>query len=371
MGTMNDLLRIPAEEIGTRPKMIAWCVAAAFTMSAPAYAGTFDLIASSYSLGSAEGGVGPGASSATNGTTAGPLPAIGIFGTPGGGFDHLLFTGAGSNSIGIHTYGSEDGTTTFGSRSSGLGTFFVDGVVRYSTTIRSDSDPTFSFALDGGEVSAVGSAGFGASDFQFATMYIRIQDDYSYTHDTGTGSGSATLIDYALRIRVGAGGAVSTAGTIQDPALTAIGALGLGFGAGFGSFFYNGGSQTLSLLNAAQIAAGANVTGVTGVTHNIFYELGTIAAGNLTTAASCLGAQSNFPGLELAAAVVGGGEGGYGDPSFPAICGAGARTGDPLNPEIRVPVSNVPVPGSESLVGLGLAALALARLRQRKKSKHA
>ena len=377
MGTMHDLMRIPAEEIGTRPKMIAWCVAAAFTISAPAWAGTFQ-IDSSYTLGNGQNGVGPGVNTANDGVVAGPGTPIIVFPTIGGGFDHLQFTGAGSNNIGIHTYGQENqnGFTTFGSRSSGQGTYFVDGRVIFKT---SGDFNTFQFSFDGGEVSAIGSTGFVAGDYQLASMTVRITDAYTYDFDdgqgnAGTGMGTQTLIDYALSINVGTGGALTLlSADTGDVGFSGIGAINQSIGAGFtgfASFFYSGGFQSLNLITAAGIMPPAGM--VTGINHNIIYELATVAAGNLTTAASCLGAVSNFPvGLEVAAAVIGGGEGGYGDAAFPAICGAGAQSGDPLGPAIRVPVSNVPVPGSETLVGLGLAALALSRLRQRKKAKHA
>ncbi|MBI3348345.1 MAG: PEP-CTERM sorting domain-containing protein [Burkholderiales bacterium] len=107
-------------------------------------------------------------------------PHVDLFSGPSSySVDVLSFPGSGSgpSSAVVHTYGSSYGD--FGSRSSGLGSYNVDGHFSYATTILNDTGAAkfikFRFNITPGVLSNEINSGLGGSDFVIAGLNFDIQ----------------------------------------------------------------------------------------------------------------------------------------------------------------------------------------------------
>jgi hypothetical protein len=266
----------------------------------------------------------------TAGYNLGTSSSAGLTDVPPGpcsssGLDALEFTGSGSNNIGIHTYGCGLGQFQFGSRSSGEGTYFVDGHVNYSDTF---TGTDFSFTVSPGHTGAWGSPGFASGEFQQGSMRLLLTID------------SVTYMDESFSVRVDSTGTTAShGGTVQLLSFTPV--------SGTSSFDY--------IVNALN----DTINGLADTSHTVSYDIFTEASGNITATSSCLAPVSQGGGGYNQPTAFGG----VGPSNFAVYCGAGAQTGDPLPPFPRA----VPEPGSGALVALGAAAMAIANLRRRKK----
>ena len=295
---------------------------AAGCISVPAHAALAQLAAGSYNLGT----------DSSVGATPSLITACGT-----GGTDALVFTGSGSNNIGIHSYSCGLGIFEFGSRSSGENTYYVDGSASVSGALPSGAS-SFGFYISPGQVGAFGSTAFGAGEYQEATLSIKLMiDGDSYLDDLfHTKIGAGGLIDDATHLSFGSLGPVSSS---------------FNAGAGFASFTVFGGSYFVPLSP--------------DVDHTISYVISSLAKGRVTSPTACrgIGPQGGFEetGAEFGD---GNGDGGpIGDGSFSAYCGAGAQSGDPFPPLAR----ELPEPGSLALLSVALGLLSLPALQRRRK----
>jgi hypothetical protein len=309
-----------------RRLLLAPLAAAAALLASSAFALPTLAGVGSYNLGTAS----------PTGATASPQTSCG-----GGGQDALVFTGAGANSIGIHSYSCGLGNYEFGSRSSGQNTYFVDGSASVSGNISTAGG--FGFVINSGQVGAFGSSSFAAGEFQESSLSIKLVIDGN------------TYIDQFWSASVSAGGAITTVSTSTGPygisstfATDASGGTGNYFSYGlFGQSFY---------LDTSLVGDGDHV---------ISYVMTSMARGNvLSGGTACVGI-NNPPGdigVEGAAAII---REGQGDGSFQSFCGAGAQSGDPFPP-----LANAFVPGTlpePMTAGLTLTALlAAAGVRRRR-----
>jgi hypothetical protein len=299
------------------PKQIALAVSAAFAMSAPllTMAAPFT-VSATYTLGSFAGPPGAINSPQTDCSNSGK--------------DALIFTGSGANNIGIHTYGCGLQQFEFGSRSSGEGTYFVDGHTNYSDTFTGDS---FSFSVSPGHTGAWGSPTFLPGEFQEASMSLLLKIDGN------------THMDESFFVRVDSAG-------VTFNHLAPVGLLSFSTLSGPASFDF-----IVSSLDETLLGLGAGP-------HTVSYDIFTQARGNVSATSSCLAPVSGGGGgYEVGLAAVPG-DGGEGGSTFAVYCGAGAQTGDPIHPFPRA----IPEPDTGSLAALGVAAMAFAGLRRRKKN---
>lgn len=303
------------------------CLAAALTtLTAPAWAALTYVGTGSYNLGSASG---PGG-------TAAPTTSCGTV----NGQDALEFTGAGTSNIGIHAYACDDNVSNFGSRASGDGTYYAQGIARISGTLFTGEDDNFAFAINPGEVGAFGSTAFDGAEFQKSSLRIKLVID-------GT-----TYLDEAWSAEVVAGG-VSTGSSH-----TSGGTMGVGFsvlsGSGYYSFGINGGSYELDLGEGE---------------HDIFYEMVSEAWGQVSSTSVCTAVLQD--GGRMEAARFAAAEGPVFDTPFTSYCGAGARSGDPFalfeEPIARAQVLELPEPMTAGLTLTALLAAIGARRRGAKR----
>ncbi|MDR7335457.1 hypothetical protein [Roseateles asaccharophilus] len=304
------------------------CLAAALTtLTVPAWAALTYVGTGSYNLGSSSG---PGG-------TAAPTSACGTV----NGQDALEFTGAGTSNIGIHAYACDDSVSNFGSRASGDGTYYSQGIARISGTLFTGEDDNFAFAINPGEVGAFGSTAFGASEFQKAKLTIRLVID-------GT-----TYFDEAWSAEVVAGG-VSTGSSYDSNGSMAVGFSVLS-GSGYYSFGINGGSYELDLGEGE---------------HDIFYEMVSEAWGQVSSTGVCTAVLQDGGRVEAARFAAAAAEGPVFNEPFTSYCGAGARSGDPFaladEPIARALALELPEPMS---AGLTLTALLAAFGVRRRSAK--
>ncbi|MFN0161515.1 MAG: PEP-CTERM sorting domain-containing protein [Burkholderiales bacterium] len=268
-----------------------------------------------------------------------------FFGPPGTGRDVLDFRGdASGNATGLHSYACGFGQFEFGSRSSGERTFYADGSARVITTVTGD---TFGFSVSPGQVGAFGSTSFGAGEYQYAELTIRLIID-------GT-----DFLNEFWSTEVGVGGAITNVyNSLGSAAVSNL----YNSGAGFASYALPGQDFFLTGLGAG--------------THSIDYEMISVARGRVSSLASCR-ATIYSPG----GGGEGEGEGGGGDNGgediglaavlvegpgdfieFNSFCGAGAQSGDPFPPIARA----IPEPATGALVGLAAALLVAGAARRRR-----
>jgi hypothetical protein len=270
-------------------------------------------ISASYNLGTA---------------SAAGATAVGANSCGSAGADALLFTGSGANSIGIHTYGCEfdngfgGSYYSFGSRSSGENTYFVNGSMALNTTLATNS---IDFFVNPGQIGAFGSNAFGAGEFQRSSLSVKLTIDGNI------------IIDDSWYAEVGTGGALTTNHT-------STGSQGLGYnlttGAGYASYQLFGGSLFVDNLGAGS--------------HVIDYLISSEASGNISSTTVCR-APYTSGGIEATIAIIegGGGEPGGQGNDYAAYCGAGSQSGDPFPSLSRA----LPEPGSAALFGVALLGL--------------
>lgn len=279
---------------------------------------------------SAAGSYNLGTDSAA-GATASPTTTCGNNGST----DALVFTGAGANSIGIHSYACSDSFySAFGSRSSGENTYYVDGNGTVGGTF---SGTGFNFFIANGEVGAFGSTAFGAGEYQESTLSIKLVIDGN------------TYIDDVWQVLIGAGGVMTA--SYNCASVMCVNTGPLVSGPGYGSYSVFGGFYDVSNL-------------ADGV-HDIAYSIQSMARGRVINTGNCRGVYGN-PGFQgeggeetaAAAFVEGPGEDNPGEP-FNSYCGAGAQSGDPfgIDPAIARPLPEPGVLGLTSLALLGLMGL--------------
>ncbi|RTL44342.1 MAG: hypothetical protein EKK53_07630 [Burkholderiales bacterium] len=287
-----------------------FCLAAALTvlssLSLPTWAALTYTGAGAYNIGTF---AGPGG-------TATPSSACGNI----SGQDSGTFIGAGSDNIGIHAYACDDVPGNAGSRASGQGTYFAQGVASIFGTVGGTDASTFDFVVNAGQVGAFGSTAFVAGEFQRALLTIKLIID-------GT-----TYLDEAWSAQVGAGGAITN--SYVSHGLQALGWTS-GSGAGYFSYDITGGTFSIPLLALPN-----------GADHNIAYVMTSEAAGNIITTTSCVGVLA-----------------GASQSPFGAVCGAGAVTGDFNNDPIVVPTGQLPEPMTAGLVLTALLAATGVRRR--------
>lgn len=257
------------------------------------------------------------------GTSAGPGGTAVPSNTCGNisGQDSGIFNGAGSDNIGIHAYACDDAVGNAGSRASGQGTYFAQGIASIFGTLGGQDATSFDFIVNPGEVGVFGSTGFVAGEFQRALLSIKLVID------------GITYLDEAWSAQVDAGGAITNS-------YTSLGQQALAWttssGAGYFSYGITGGSFSIPLL---ALPGGAD--------HNISYVLTAESAGNIIATTSCIGVLAGAPNAP-----------------FGAVCGAGAVTGDPNNDPIAVPTGQLPEPMTAGLALTALLAAASARRRK-------
>jgi hypothetical protein len=290
------------------------------TWAAPTLSGV-----GSYNLGSAT----------PPGLTASPTTSC-----AGGGSDALTFTGAGNNSIGIHSYSCGFGSYEFGSRSSGQNTYYVDGTA--SVTGNLTTAGGFGFYINAGQVGAFGKTGFAAGEFQESSLSILLKIDGN------------TYINQFWSAKVDAGGVITNSHTSTGP---------LGISSSFATDESGGVGNYFSY---ALFGQGFSISGLADGNHTIEYVMTSKARGNVLGAGPCIGinnAPGDFNG-EGRVAVVGNEEGGG---SFQSFCGAGAQSGDPF-PQLATAfvASDLPEPMTAGLTLTALLAAAGARRRSRR-----
>jgi PEP-CTERM motif len=267
------------------------------------------------------------------GATASPQTACGS-----GGQDALIFTGSGGNNIGIHSYSCGFGLYEFGSRSSGEGTYYVDGSGSVIGDI-SISGGGLSIFVSPGQVGAFGSTAFVAGEYQRSELSIELK-----IRPAGSTDAFTTYLDEDWFVEIGTGGAVSNGYTSSgtDSVINSFTS-----GAGYASYAVTGQSYFFGLSDGL---------------YEIDYVISSLARGKITTTTSCrgvigdggIGEGDHEGGPQFAAFV--GEEGG--DGSFAAYCGAGAQSGDPFPALAR----ELPEPGSMALIGLaGLLGMGARR----------
>lgn len=294
------------------------CLTAALTaLAAPAWAALTYTASGSYNIGASSG---PGG-------TAAPSSACGNI----SGQDAGNFTGAGSNNIGLRAYSCDDSLSNFGSRASGKGTYFVQGVASISGTMTTQEQGDFSFFINPGQVGAFGSTAFGASEFQLGKLSIKLVID------------GIVYMDEAWSAEIGEGGLLTK--SYESHGLRTVDWTSTG-GDGYFSYGFDGGFYSIAL------GAGD---------HDISYVMTSEAAGNITTTTNCTGVIYG----EGHAAVVNATPGS----PFPAYCGAGGQSEDPFADPIAdpLPPSELPEPMSAGLALTALLAAAGVRRRPGKR----
>lgn len=314
----------------SRPALLALGLAAAMALPA------------SNALGAviATGRTNLGADTAAGATVIAPSGCF--FGT---GQDVLDFRGdVAGNATGLHSYACGFGQFEFGSRSSGERTFYADGSAQVTTTITGD---TFGFSVSPGQVGAFGSTSFGAGEYQYAELTIRLI------------IGSTTYLNEFWSTEVGAGGLITN--NYTSSGLLSVGSL-YNSGAGFASYALPGQDFSLTGLGAGD--------------HDIDYQMISVARGVVSSLASCRatiyapqgggegeGGGDNGgegPGDDIAAARLV--EVGNDFVEFNSFCGAGSQSGDPFPPIARA----IPEPATGTLVGLAAALLVAGAARRRR-----
>ena len=293
-------------------RLSKYCLAAGLTalstFSLPSWAALTYTGSGSYNIGTS---AGPGG-------TATPTSGCGNI----SGQDSGIFIGAGSDNIGIHAYACDDTVGNAGSRASGQGSYFAQGIASIAGSVGGVDATSFDFIVNPGEVGVFGSTGFVAGEFQRALLTIKLIID-------GT-----TYLDEAWSAQVGTGGAITNS-------YTSLGLNSLAWtsssGAGYFSYGITGGSFSIPLLALPN-----------GADHNISYVMTSEAAGNIISTTSCIGVLAAAPNAP-----------------FGAVCGAGSVTGDSGNDPIAVPTGQLPEPMSAALALTALLAAAGARRRSR------
>jgi hypothetical protein len=281
--------------------------------------------------------------------------------TTADGADFYLFKSSGSpNNVFFHTYGFTGGSTYFGARASGEGTFTGQTQATYSNSFTNTSGVAqiynFAFMVDQGEL---GISGEGNA---FASLLLNVKKN------------GATIAKDFTSITQTFDGTNSTLACADDD----LGLAYMGCGSATASSTFGAGG--LFNVSFGSIAAGETFT--------LDYDIIATVSGNLSsTASEYYQACSD-------------GYGGYGEASgtndvnveidldkeicfiqtsFPGS--AIARSGDPFNGPLfgngdqsarneaglqvtSSPANGVPEPGSMALIGLGLAGLAAARRKK-------
>ncbi len=286
-----------------------FCLTAALTaLTLPAWAGLSYSGTGSYNVGTSSGPGGTAVPSSSCGNVAGQ--------------DSGIFIGAGADNIGIHAYACDDQLGNAGSRASGQGTYFAQGIASIFGTVGGNDASSFDFIVNPGQVGVFGSTAFVAGEFQRALLSIKLIID-------GT-----TYLDEAWSAQVDAGGLITSSYVsqgVQSLSWTS------GGGAGYFSYDIAGGSFSIPLLALPN-----------GADHNISYVMTSESAGTIISTTSCIGVLAGAPNAP-----------------FGAVCGAGAVTGDAGNDPIVVPTGQLPEPITAGLVLTALLAAAGARRSRR------
>lgn len=286
------------------------CLTAVLTaLTAPAWAALTYTASGAYSVGTS---IGPGATAVMNGPCGNTS-----------GRNAEEFNGAGVDNVGIHAYACDHSLSAFGSRASGENTYFAQGIASITGTQGGSDTADFSFIINPGEVGAFGSTAFTAGEFQKASLTIKLIID-------GT-----VYLDEAWSAEVGAGGAITN--SYASLGLLSVGSTG-GGGAGYYSYSISGGFFSVPLL-----ALPGNAD------HDISYVMTSESAGNIISTSACTAVLAQAPNAP-----------------FPAVCGAGARSGDADNDPIARAMQPLPEPMTAGLTLTALLAAASARRRARR-----
>lgn len=255
------------------------------------------------------------------------------------GRDALDFRGSSQGNVGIHAYACDGNVTNFGSRASGDGTYSAQGIASITGSLTFGEDGLFSFFINPGEVGAFGSTALTASEYQKASLTIKLVID------------GVTYMDEAWSAVVTAGGDTSAS------SYTSLGSYSVGTnvnsGDGYYSFGLSGGYYDIALTEG---------------THDISYVMTSTASGFVDSTSVCTGFLQGGNFGEVGTFVAEEGGGAPTGQAFTAYCGSGARSGDPFNdPIARVLVQDVPEPMTASLVLAGLLAAGGVRRRNSKR----
>lgn len=309
--------------------LTAYCLSAALGLAAasPAWAGLTYTASGAYNL----------LTSSSVGTTAVTPTSV------GSGQDVLAFESQGDSSIGIHAYSVDTGPISFGSRSSGINTYYATSTARVAGTVAATDSNDFSFRLESGQVGAFGSTGFSGGEFQKASLSIKLS------------IGGTIFFDEAWSAEVTSGGTVTASHVINPLAMLAIGYQSTA-GTGYFNYGINGADYSINLAALIPNAQGD---------HDIVYEMVSTASGNITNTLACNAALYAGPIAGRGAGQVQAFEGpGAGDP-FLSYCGAGAQSGDPFSLPIATPFDgDLPLPEPASLPLVAGALLAAVGVRR-------
>lgn len=293
-------------------------------------------------------------------TTDGMLaPPASIFNTPGGA-DMYLFQGGPNNSnVFFHTYGDSGvggGTTYFGARASGEGSFYAHTYARYSRTFTNntllDQIYNFSFNVSDGELNITG-AGEG-----FASLMLEVRKNgtavsRSSTTRTQDAMNNTTCVEDDL-------GSLGSYGSCANNYFS-----GGGYSVSMGSIA-PGQSFTLDYDIIATVSGELSQQNGYGYGFSMFFnacgqnpevglEVATFAAneqpGDGQNELVCAVPQIFFPGMAIARS---------GDPFNGPLGG----TGGPSDFQTANFQMTVPEPGSLALLGVALAGLAASRRRR-------
>ncbi|KAK6020443.1 PEP-CTERM exosortase interaction domain protein [Ostertagia ostertagi] len=280
------------------------------------------------------------------GATAAPTTSCGSI----SGQDALQFTGVNADNIGLHAYACDDNIVSFGSRSSGEGTYFVQGIASVLGSLSVGEDNySFNFYINPGEVGAFGSTGFAAGEFQTSKLTIKLTID-------GT-----TYVDEAWSATVGTAGDTSTSGYTSNGTYTV--GTNVDSGSGYYSFGLQGGYYSIALGQGD---------------HDISYVMTSEASGSVSNTSICTAYLQGNPRQEATRALVAEvpADGPPTGEAFTSYCGAGARSGDPFpsfdpandfGPIARAQaVEELPEPMTAALTLTALLAAAGVRRRNKR-----